>query len=136
MYGSGESPVPPTPGEDVSVTFSELGFENAEAIAEVVLDETTNTKITFDKGTNNNAPKYYNSGAAIRCYGGNTFTISSDVTMSEIDITFASGEGSNAITSDVGTYEAGVWTGSASSVTFTVGGTSGHRRLASMTVKF
>lgn len=132
----GESPVPPTPGEDVSVTFSELGFENAEAVAEVVLDETTNTKITFDKGTNNNAPKYYNSGAAIRCYGGNTFTVSSDVTMSEIDITFASGEGSNAITSDVGTYEAGVWTGSASSVTFTVGGTSGHRRLASMTVKF
>ena len=133
----GEAPVPPTPGEDVSVTFSELGFNNGDVVTEVVLDESTNTKVVFDKGTNaNNAPKYYTTGAAVRCYGGNTFTVSSDLTITEIDLSFASGEGSNAVSTDVGTYEAGVWTGSANSVTFTIGGTSGHRRLASMTVKF
>ena len=51
-------------------------------------------------------------------------------------MTFASGEGSNAITTDVNTYSDGTWTGSATSVKFTVGGTSGHRRLASVAVTY
>ena len=36
--------------------------------------------VVFDKGTNSNAPKYYTSGSAIRAYGGNTVTISSNNT--------------------------------------------------------
>ena len=86
-------------GEE-TIIFSEQGYENAE---EVVAVEATNFSVTFDKGTNNNnAPKYYTTGAAVRAYGGNTFTVSSDYTIIKIALTFASGEGNNAITTDVG----------------------------------
>ena len=119
-------------GEE-TVVFSEQGYENAQAIETY---EGTNFSITFNKGTNNNAPKYYTTGAAIRAYGGNYFTVSSDYTMTDIALTFASGEGTNAITTDVDTYEDGTWTGSANEVTFTISGSTGHRRIASVTVTF
>ena len=105
------------------------GYTNAQAIESVVFDD--NVSGAFFKGSNNNAPKYYTTGSAIRCYGGNYFTITTSVgNLTEIAFTFASGEGTNAITSDVGTYENGTWTGSEPSVTFTIGGTNGHRRFA------
>ena len=118
-----------------TITFSEKGYSNAEAIESV---SGTDFTITFDKGTNNNDPKYYTTGSAIRCYGGNTFTVSSTKTITKIVLTFASGEGSNAITTDPGTYQAkdGTWEGSASSIVFTIGGSTGHRRLASITVTY
>jgi len=120
-------------GEE-TIIFSEQGYENAE---EVVAVEATNFSVTFDKGTNNNnAPKYYTTGAAVRAYGGNTFTVSSDYTITKIALTFASGEGTNAITTDDGTFTSPNWTGSASSVTFTIGGASGHRRIQSITVTY
>ena len=120
---------------DETVVFSEQGYENG---TEVSSYQGTNFSVTFNKGTNsNNSPKYYDTGNAIRVYGGNYFTVSSTTkTISEIVIVFASGEGSNAITTDVGTYENGTWLGSASSVTFTINGTSGHRRIASIAVTF
>lgn len=133
----GETPVPPAPGEEVSVTFADLKLADASAVAEIVIDETTNTKVVFDKGTNSsNGPKYYDNGASVRAYGGNTFTVSSDSTITEIDLTFGTGDKTNTISVDSGTYEAGVWKGSANSVKFTIDGTSGHRRIASLTVKF
>ena len=119
---------------DETIIFSEQGYDNGVEITTV---SGTNFTITFDKGTGSNAPKYYTTGTAIRAYGGNTFTVSSETkTIEKIEITFSSGEGSNAITADVGTYQNGTWTGSASSVTFTIGGTSGHRRLASIAVTY
>ena len=119
--------------DEESVTFSEQGYENGQAIESY---EGTNFTITFNKGTNNNAPKYYTTGAAIRAYGGNYFTVTSDYTITDIALTFASGEGTNAITTDVDTYENGAWSGSANEVTFTIGGTTGHRRIASVTVTY
>ncbi len=119
--------------DEETVTFSEQQYENGQAIESY---EGTNFTITFNKGTNNNAPKYYTTGAAIRAYGGNYFTVTSNYTMTDIALTFASGEGTNAITTDVDTYEDGTWTGSANEVTFTIGGTSGHRRIASVTVTY
>ena len=119
--------------ETESVVFSEEGYDNAQAVE--VYNGSAFT-VTFNKGTNNNAPKYYSTGAAIRCYGGNSFTVSSDYTITAIELAFASGEGSNAITADKGTFETNTWTGSESEVTFTIGGTSGHRRIASITVTY
>ena len=116
-----------------TVTFSEKGYENG-ALVEVVAAE--NFTLTFDKGTNSNAPRYYNTGAAVRLYGGNTMTVSSENTITGVTITFGSGDGSNTITADCGTYENDSWTGESSEVVFTAGGTSGHRRLASVTVTF
>ena len=116
-----------------SVTFSAQGYTNGEDISSY---DGTNFTISFNKGTNSSTPKYYTTGAAIRAYAGNTFTVSSTCTITAIALTFGSGDGSNEITTDVGTYSENSWTGSANSVTFTIGGTSGHRRLASVTVTY
>lgn len=119
---------------DESVTFSDNGYANQEVVESY---NGTDFNITFDKGTNSNVPKYFTTGSAIRCYGGNSFTISSTTkTIVKIELSFASGEGSNAITTNVDTYNNGTWEGSATSITFTIGGTSGHRRITSVAVTF
>ena len=122
-----------------SVTFSQLNYSNAQAISNVAIDN--NVTATFAQGTNtNNAPKYYTSGAAIRCYGGNTITVASANTITGITLTFGSGDGSNEINTVGSYYETiqslGIWTGSANSVEFTVGGTTGNRRIAGMSVTY
>ncbi len=116
-----------------SVTFSEKGYENGNAIETY---QGSNFSITFDKGENTNPPKYYTTGAAIRLYGSNNFTVSSEYTITNIAFTFSTGEGTNPISANVGSYENNSWSGSANSVTFTIGGTTGHRRLASVTVTY
>ncbi|MBR6879069.1 MAG: chitobiase/beta-hexosaminidase C-terminal domain-containing protein [Bacteroidales bacterium] len=118
----------------INWTASEQGYQNAQEITSASFDD--NVSGTFAKGTNSNAPKYYNTGAAIRCYGGNYFTITSNYVLTEIVIGFGSGDGSNAITTSVGSYENGTWTGDANEVTFTIGGTSGNRRIASFAITY
>ncbi len=123
-----------TRAADESVNFSEQNYTSGVAVSQYT---GTNFTITFDKGTNSNAPKYYSSGTAIRAYGGNTFTVASTTkTITKIEITFGGSDGSNEITADAGTYSNGTWTGSATSVTFTVGGSSGNRRLSAIAVTF
>ncbi len=109
---------------------------------------TANTKVTtetvddvtlvFSKGQGSNDPQYYTGGTAIRAYAKNTITISvpAGKLISKITITFGSGGDSNAITADGGTYADGVWTGSAQSVVFTIGGTNGNRRIAKIEVVY
>ena len=120
--------------QQINWVAADQGYENAQAIESVDFNDYVSAD--FFAGTNSNAPKYYTTGSAIRCYGGNYFTITSDYVLTEIVFGFASGEGTNAITSDVGTYENGTWTGSANEVTFTIGGTSGHRRFATFTITY
>ena len=119
--------------DEESVSFSEQGYTNAQ---EITSYSGSNFGVTFDKGTNSNAPKYYTSGTAIRAYGGNHFTVSSENTITKIVISFGSSDGSNAITTDSETYSDATWTGSATSVKFTIGGTSGNRRIAGITVTY
>ncbi len=139
IAGAGDdNPGGDTPGGEVSgntetVDFSSKGYANAEAVSSY---KGTNFTIAFDKGTNNNAPKYYNTGTAVRVYGSNNFTISSSKTITSIKFTFSSGEGTNELTADKGTFTKDTWTGSATSVKFTVGGTSGHRRIKMIAVTF
>ena len=117
-----------------TITFSEQGYQNQQIISEVTGSGIT---ITFNKGTNSNAPKYYTSGTAVRAYGGNYFTVTAKgKKITEIGIGFGTSDGSNAITTDVGTYSRGTWEGEATSITFTIGGTTGHRRIASITVTY
>lgn len=119
-----------------SVTFSECGYSNQQEVSSVDIDD--HVSVALYKGTNaNNAPKYFSTGSAIRCYGGNYFTISSDSgNLTAITLSFSSGEDANAITTDGGTYSNGSWSGSASSVTFNIGGTTGHRRIAGIAVTY
>ena len=119
---------------DETIVFSAQGYSNGEEITNVNGIDFT---IAFNKGTNSNTPKYYDTGKAIRIYGGGYFIVSSaSKTIIKIELTFASGEDNNAITTDVNTYSNGTWTGSATSVKFTIGGTSGHRRLSEIAVTY
>lgn len=120
---------------DEEVDFSAQGYTNQQAITSY---SGTDFTVSFNKGTNNsNAPKYYTSGTAIRAYGGNYFTVSSTTkTIEKIVITFGSSDGPNAITTDEDSYENGTWEGSASSVTFTIGGTSGNRRIKALAIYY
>lgn len=120
---------------EVKFTASEQGYANAEVVQNVDVDDIIN--VTFDKGTNSNETKYYSSGNALRCYGGNTITITaSQGTISKIVFTFGSSDGSNEITSDCEIYDSGTWTGSSERVVFTIGGTSGNRRISVITVTY
>lgn len=122
-----------------SIDFSAQGYENGAVVSNADLDE--NIGITFNQGTNSsNAPKYYDGGEAIRCYGGNNFVVSrktgSNATITSIVLTFGSGEDSNTITTNTGTFNTNTWTGNSSSVTFTIGGTKGNRRIHAMSVTY
>ena len=121
---------------DADIDFSAQGYTDGQAISSASID--ANVTVAFDKGTNNsNAPKYYSTGTAIRCYGGNTFEINAGSnTITSIELTYGSGDGSNAITTDVGEFATNTWSGHASSVTFTIGGTSGHRRIKKIAVEY
>jgi hypothetical protein len=124
-------------GEEVVAQWvaKDKEYGNAEEVTESVID--TNVSVTFNKGTGSNAPKYYTTGEAVRVYGGGNFTIASTTaTIVKIELTFGTGDGNNEITTDVASYENGTWTGEAQSVKFTVGGTSGHRRIAGITVTY
>lgn len=123
-------------GDEEIIDFTAQSYTNQEVIDSYVGNGCT---VTFDKGTNsNNAPKYFTTGTAIRAYGGNTITVTStcNKNIGGIIITFGSGDGSNAITANVGDYDAGTWTGDAESVTFTIGGTSGNRRITGIEVTY
>lgn len=109
---------------------SQQNYTNAQDVTSATFD--SNISAAFEGG------KYYNTGAAVRVYGGKTFTItaSNNNTISEIAITFGTGDGSNTITANTGAYSDGTWTGNASSVVFSVGGSTGHRRLKTFAVTY
>lgn len=108
------------------------GYTNGEEVATASQDDVT---INFDKGTNSYKPAYYDTGEAIRCYGANTITVSS-TNVTQIVFTFASGESTNTISVNTGSYNADTktWKGAADQVIFTIDGTSGHRRIKEMDV--
>ena len=120
-------------GKEEKFVSSELGVENGVAVGPIMMGPIT---VTFDKGTNGNAPKYYTTGTAIRCYGGNTIAVTSAKTIIGVDFEFGKDDGSNAINADVGTFVEPSWTGESSSIVFTIDGTTGNRRVASMTVTY
>lgn len=116
---------------EVTIDFSAQGYENAQLLTTVEQDGVT---YTFDQGTGSTAPAYYNTGSAARVYAGGSLTVSAAKTITGIAFTFGSGDNTNEITVDAGSYADGTWTGSATSVKFSVGGTSKHRRIQKITV--
>ena len=117
-----------------TVTFDfTTGYENGEEVTSVSSGDVT---IAFDKGTGSTVPAWYTTGAAIRVYAKGTITVSAATgyQVTGVTYTFGSGDNTNEITANVGTYTEPTWTGGAAEVVFTVGGTSKHRRIAGMTV--
>lgn len=122
---------------EATITFADLGFENAEEVDGVPLSIDNNITVVFNKANGNTTPKYYNTGAAIRAYAGNTIVLTAGTGMiTGITFTQGSGDGSNTVSVDVGTVEYPTWVGSSGEVTFTIDGTSGHRRVAGITVTY
>ncbi len=120
---------------DESITFSDLSLTNSKQYSSFAGSSySLNFDLAFGDGANDG--KYYTTGSAIRVYGGGHMIVSSSKMIEKIELTFGSGEGSNSITTNVGTYSDGTWTGSANSVTFNVGGSSGHRRIATVAVTY
>jgi hypothetical protein len=123
-------------GKTVTFDLTAQGWANATEATALTSDVIT---FTPDKGTNNNAPKYYTSGNSVRFYGSNSFTISSSgSSITKIELTYGSGDSNytNEITASTGSFASPTWTGSASSVQFTIGGTSGQRRIAQIVVTY
>ncbi len=93
--------------------------------------EDDGVSIVFDKANGSTAPKFYDP--AMRAYAKNTITVTADG-ITQVVFAFATGDNSNAITPNVGEFATDTWTGNADEVVFTIGGSSGHRRIRSMTV--
>ena len=120
-------------GNVVTVDFTAQGYENAQDFAGITVGDIV---ISADKGENTkNGPKFYTSGTSIRLYSGNTMTIKSNgKNIQKVEFTFGSGDGTNEITANAGTWTSPTWTGPASSVVFSIGGTSGHRRIQKLVI--
>ena len=117
-----------------SVNFSEAGFENTEVVEKVELGN--GTLIEFNKGSASVAATYYENGEALRVYAKSAITITAPTgeMLQSVTLVYT---GSNSITASSGTISNGVWTapsGGASSVTFTIGGTSGHLKVSEISV--
>lgn len=118
--------------EEGGDVLKETNFTFTKTETTVTQDDVS---VTFAKAGGSNEPKYYDSGSAIRCYAKNTITVSAPE-VNSIEFTFGSGDGSNEINVNVGTFSDKVWTGNADEVVFTIGGSSGHRRIAGMKVVY
>lgn len=114
---------------------SNLGLENGTEMTVLTSGDVT---LTPGKGTNNNAPKYYTTGDAVRFYGSNTLTVSGgEKLIKSVKFTYSQAPtADNPLNADSGDMTADwvTWTGSAKSVTFTVGGTSGQVRISKVEV--
>ena len=115
------------------IDLTQQGYSNQQEVSSVSKNPIT---IAFNKGSNSNVPKYFTTGTAVRVYGGGYFTVSSDKTIVKIVLTFGNDDGNNAITTDCGSYNTNTWTGNSNSVKFSIGGTSGNRRIQKITVTY
>ena len=123
-----------------SVTFGDMGYEDKQTVESITLGDgqgNGDATITFARGTSlRNDSKYYIIGNAVRAYAGNTITINAtypNTVIRKVTFTFGDGDGTNDI--KVGDSEiTNLWTGETNAITFTIDGSTGHRRIASIEV--
>ena len=114
-----------------SITFADLGLENGVQYSNPF--DGGDFTVTFVGGTNDG--KYYNTGQAIRVYGNGQMVVEAKSgNLTQILVTFANGNDYRPTSADVvdtGTFdpESGIWTGTATKVTFTRPAGSGHWRI-------
>ncbi len=118
------------------------GYTNEQSLsATYSFNDNENINVTFSKGSSSNAPTYYTNGSAVRVYAQNKINITSTLNnIKKIVFGFGTSDGSNEITANIGTYSSGTWTYSDSSfinsVTFSINGSSGNRRISSIKVYY
>lgn len=129
--------------DNLSITWENEGYGNGDEVTTV---SKTPVTLTFAKGTNSNSPKYYNTGKAIRLYGGNTMTVSvsENYTLNKVVITTKDGKyvmnaessATNGTFSINGTTATWTANGSQTSTTITQGGETGHARIVSTDITY
>ena len=133
-------------GVGVAVGSKEAKVARADETADFTLSSAssvTESGVTasFNKGSGSNAPAWYDAG--LRLYANNTVVISSDDSITAISFNWEK-QGSKAfasVTASEGTYThptttgTGSWSGSANSITFTLG-TSGQLQLNTFSVTY
>ncbi|MBQ9603123.1 MAG: endonuclease [Paludibacteraceae bacterium] len=109
--------------------FNNMGLKDKQVISTPFSQN--GVTVTFAGG--GTPPTYYTG--AVRLYAGGTMTVTAGA-INQIDFTFGASDKSNVISAEPGTYnkETAQWTGAASEVVFTIGGSNGHRRIASLLV--
>lgn len=135
----GDAPSPTS--HDISINFADK-YSNVTQTLDldgetIPLDE--NVSVVFNKNTGGTAPTYYNNGTSVRCYAKNSFVLSAGTySITSVTLTFGTGDGSysNTISTNGGSFNGTTWTGTASSVTFTISGTSGQRRIKKIDVEY
>lgn len=129
--GGSTSEIPPVPGTNtVQVNFADSGYSDQEKLSSIAVGP-----ITITCSTSGNGTKWFNNGSALRVYAGGTWTFSGK-TIVAFSLTFGSSDGGNTISTDTGTYDNGSWSGSASSIVMTIGGTSGNRRISAISITY
>ena len=114
---------------EVTFDFNDMGLKDKGTISAPL--EKEGVTITFNQAGAGTAPTYYTG--AVRLYAKGTMTVAANA-ITQIDFTFATGDKSNTITANVGSFTSPTWTGEADEVVFTIGGDNGHRRFATATV--
>ncbi len=123
----------------VEIVTSELGFENAQDMNTITSGSVT---LEFNKGTNNNPPKYYDKGSAIRFYAGNTLGISAGDgnVVTAVVITFSDTSNTGNLSFDSGESELSdvvlTWTGTDDKVVITNPTGASQARFASIKVTY
>lgn len=126
--------------DEVMINFPEKGWANALELETLAATDLKwgDISLAFANG-GGSAPKYYNSGAAIRMYNKNTLTITAPAAKPITKMEFLFGGDSYA--AEAGNFSAGslsgtIWTGSASTIVITNNKASGQIRICSIKITF
>ena len=114
---------------EVSIDFTTKGYTNANSVSEVKEGAITVAL---------SSAKWFDNGTAVRVYSSGTLAVSGGI-ITKVKFYFGSSDGENEITADSGTFADGIWTEGATpveKVTFTVGGSSGNRRITKIDVVY
>ena len=109
-------------GDEVTFDLQTI-YSSVSDWVNVTEDSQNGVKLTYSKGTGSDVPCYYKNGTALRLYKNNTFTVSSQNTITKIVMTSSNSTLKNFSTT-TGNYSNGTWTGSANSIVFNVSAAS------------
>ena len=134
---------------DTTFNFSQQGYSNAESLDGVTVNIDDNITFVASKNTGENEPKYYDTGSALRIYGGNKFvvTAANGAVITGVEIQAGSGssnhpdmnyvvDNSQSQTSTASNAHYNVNNINAGTVTFTNPNTSGHLRMETLTIHY
>ena len=115
--------------QTATIDFTAQGYSNAQTVSSLTQDPFT---VTFTNG--GTATAYYDTGTAVRVYSGGTLKVSSEYTITKIEIV-GEPNGAATLSSNPGGLSDKVWTGSAKEVTFTAG-TAKHYRFQKLNITY